>query len=211
MPYTRRTDQSWTASDTAVAGRVVVMPSSQRGYGGAAHWCGEREPGVVPSTTVPVRPRDGTVGGVLARTAWQALTQRPLRFLASSWPWRSLAYLLSGVLLGAGHRRRADRSWLLTGVLLAVVLVGPGVLLLGIAYSGIVVARFERWRLRLVDADPAPNPHRPVARCAGLAADPAARAGDLARARLHRAVHRSALWWIDLAMRRGDAGHPGRR
>jgi DNA-binding NarL/FixJ family response regulator len=43
------------------------------------------------------------------------------------------------------------------------VLVGL-VVLLGIVYSGIVVARFERWRLRLVDADPAPNPHRPVAR-----------------------------------------------
>jgi hypothetical protein len=31
------------------------------------------------------------------RTAWQAIAQSPRRFLASSWPWRSLAYLLAGI------------------------------------------------------------------------------------------------------------------
>jgi len=31
------------------------------------------------------------------RTAWQAIAQPPGRFLASSWPWRSLAYLLCGI------------------------------------------------------------------------------------------------------------------
>ena len=39
-----------------------------------------------------VRLRMGT------HTAWQALRQRPWRFLASPWPWRSLAYLLCGIM-----------------------------------------------------------------------------------------------------------------
>ena len=33
-------------------------------------------------------------------TAWQAMDQRPLRFLLTPWPWRSLAYLLTGAALG---------------------------------------------------------------------------------------------------------------
>jgi signal transduction histidine kinase len=134
---------------------------------------------------------------VIARTAWQALTQRPVSFLASSWPWRSLAYLLSGVVLGA-----ATVSALIflafAGVVLAIVLVGL-VALLGIVYSGIVVARFERWRLRLVDADPAPNPHRPVARWRDW---PLTRLREQATWRElgYTVLNIVGLWWVDLGM-----------
>jgi hypothetical protein len=34
-------------------------------------------------------------------TAWQAMGQRPWRLLASSWPWRSLAYLCCGFMPSA--------------------------------------------------------------------------------------------------------------
>ncbi|BCJ51393.1 histidine kinase [Actinoplanes sp. NBRC 14428] len=110
------------------------------------------------------------------RTAQEALAQRPLTFLRSSWPWRSLAYLLSAIVLEAG----------VLAVILAPVLLGnlngvhpaasvtAGVLLLGLA--GPAVARAERRRLRLVDREPLPAPHRPAP-----AANPAARLRALLR------------------------------
>ncbi|MFM9369936.1 sensor histidine kinase [Streptomyces sp. Da 82-17] len=130
------------------------------------------------------------------RNAWQALAQNPLKLLRTSWPWRSLAYLLSGVAFGA------VTTLVLVGLLIAgfaslVVLVGA-VLLLAVALSGIPVTRFERWRLRLVDLDPVPDPHRPPER-------PGPR-GWL-HTRLHEqatwrelgftAVSLTALWWVD--------------
>ncbi|NUT33767.1 MAG: sensor histidine kinase [Hamadaea sp.] len=93
-----------------------------------------------------------------ARTAWQALAQRPLRFLTSAWPWRSLAYLISGVAVGV-VTGLLMLGLAAAGVLLLLVIVGV-VLLVLLALSGIYVARFERWRLRLVDLDPAEDPHR---------------------------------------------------
>jgi signal transduction histidine kinase len=96
--------------------------------------------------------------GVQARTAWQAMAQRPLGFIVSAWPWRALAYLFSGVLVGMATALTLA-ALATAGVVLLVVLVGV-VVLIGLLLSGIVVARFERWRLRLVDRDPAPNPHR---------------------------------------------------
>jgi signal transduction histidine kinase len=145
------------------------------------------------------------VDGVIARTAWQAMTQRPLRFLASAWPWRALAYLLSGVLLGAATAAVLT-ALVVGGVLLAIVLVGL-VLLLCIVYSGIVVARFERWRLRLVDADPAPDPHRPVARWRDW---PLARLREQATWREfgYTLLSVAGLWWIDLGMLAVTLGVP---
>ena len=149
--------------------------------------------------------RAGTVDGVIVRTAWQAVTQRPLRFLASSWPWRSLAYLLSGVLLGAATVAGL-LALALAGVLLAVLVVGL-FLLLGIVYSGILVARFERWRLRLVDADPAPNPHRPVARWRDW---PLTRLREQATWREfgYTVLSIAGLWWVDLGMLLAVIGTP---
>jgi len=136
---------------------------------------------------------------VTVRTAQEALAQRPLRFLASSWPWRSLAYLLSGVLVGAVTL--AVLSVLVsTGLILALGLVGL-LLFVPIALSGMVVARFERWRLRLVDIEPALDPHRPPQR-------PGHRAWLVTRLREqatwrelgYAVVSALALWWIDLAV-----------
>jgi signal transduction histidine kinase len=96
------------------------------------------------------------------RTAQEALALRPLTFLRSWWPWRSLAYLASGAACGAP----------VLGVLLglfttvrfvtrspALAIVLPLVVL---PLAAIPVARVERWRLRLVDGDPTHDPHRAV-------------------------------------------------
>ncbi|MDI3417488.1 sensor histidine kinase [Streptomyces luteolus] len=130
------------------------------------------------------------------RNAWQALAQNPLKLLRSSWPWRSLAYLLSGVAFGA-VATLVLVSLLIAGFASLIVLVGA-VLLLGVALSGVVVTRFERWRLRLVDLDPVSDPHRAPER-------PGVR-GWL-HTRLHEqatwrelgftAVSLTALWWMD--------------
>ncbi|MEU9746844.1 sensor histidine kinase [Streptomyces niveus] len=87
---------------------------------------------------------------------WQAL--RSPCYLLSSWPWRSAAYLLSGVLVGLATLV----SLLLlavTGGALAVVLIGVPLLLM-FALAGIPLAALERRRLRLVDPVVLPDPHR---------------------------------------------------
>jgi signal transduction histidine kinase len=130
------------------------------------------------------------------RTAWQALGQNPLRVLGSSWPWRSFAYLLSGVVFGAVTSTVLVVA-LLAGLVSLVVLVGA-VILLGVALSGVAVTRFERWRLRLVDLDPVQDPHRPPER-AGLAGWLRTRLREPATWRElgFTAVSVTALWWMD--------------
>jgi signal transduction histidine kinase len=91
------------------------------------------------------------------RTALDALTMRPTRFLRTRWPWRSMLYLVTGAILGS------PLMILLTAydsspALLAVGLAGAVVM----PVCGIPVARLERWRLRLVDDDRLPDPHRPL-------------------------------------------------
>ncbi|WP_431963680.1 sensor histidine kinase [Actinacidiphila sp. bgisy160] len=94
------------------------------------------------------------------RNVWQALSGRG--FLLSAWPWRSLAYLLTGVVAGAvtlvGIVTAAA-----AGAALTVVLVGLPLLVLT-ALAGLPVALLERARLRLVDGDPAPGLHVPPVR-----------------------------------------------
>lgn len=86
----------------------------------------------------------------------------PVRFLASSLPWRCWAYAATGAVIGA---------FLLPAVLLlctlgvALSLVGVGLVLLGaLAVSGIPVGALERHRLRLLGAatEPSPHPELPV-------------------------------------------------
>ena len=79
--------------------------------------------------------------------SWRRLTGSPLRFLASSWPWRSVAYLLTG--------------WLVATVWVAVTLLLLVVPAFGLAllFGGIPLAVVERRRLRLVDPAPARSPH----------------------------------------------------
>lgn len=91
-------------------------------------------------------------------TAWQAMDQNPLRFLVSAWPWRSLLYLITGVLVGAATLL-AGALLTASALLLLVVVVGLA-LFVALVLGGVAVARLERWRLRLVDLDETPDPHR---------------------------------------------------
>ncbi|MDQ0749817.1 signal transduction histidine kinase [Streptomyces africanus] len=89
------------------------------------------------------------------RNVWQAMS-RP-GYLLRAWPWRSAAYLLTGAVTGAVVLVGIVVSVAAGGVL-ALALVGLP-LLLGTALAGIPVAALERFRLRLVDAEPASDPH----------------------------------------------------
>ncbi|MFE4665810.1 sensor histidine kinase [Streptomyces sp. NPDC056716] len=92
------------------------------------------------------------------RNVWQAMSGPG--FVTSWWPWRSAAYLLTGALAGL-VALAAMATAVTVGGLLAIVLVGLPLLVLT-ALAGLPVARLERHRLRLVDQDPARNPHQPV-------------------------------------------------
>ncbi|MEV8631136.1 sensor domain-containing protein [Streptosporangium sp. NPDC051023] len=87
---------------------------------------------------------------------WRALTRWDLA--RTSWPWRSLAYLITGVLFGEVVLV-VFLATLFMGTVLATVLVGVP-LLLALGFSGIPVAAVERRRLRIIDPDPAVTPHR---------------------------------------------------
>jgi len=83
---------------------------------------------------------------------------RPTRFLVSGWPLRSLIYLTGGALIGFATIV-ATLFLLAAGVVLSVVVVGVAGYLATVL-SGVAVGRLERWRMRLVDLDELPNPHR---------------------------------------------------
>ncbi|MGP4020116.1 sensor histidine kinase [Saccharopolyspora sp. 5N708] len=110
-------------------------------------------------------------------TPLESLRQR--RFLLSTWPWRSLGYLLgtppvvavaafpcllwtSVVLAAADPGSASPARMLVAGA------VGCGLLAAGAPLLAIPLARIERWRLRLVDTRPIGCPaigcdHRPSA------------------------------------------------
>ncbi|WP_433348779.1 sensor histidine kinase [Microtetraspora malaysiensis] len=88
--------------------------------------------------------------------AWRALVRWDL--LRTAWPWRSVAYLVTGVLLGEVVLV-AFLFALFVSTLLALLLVGIP-LLLTLGFSGIPVAALERRRLRIIDPEPADTPHR---------------------------------------------------
>ncbi|MFF3784180.1 sensor histidine kinase [Streptomyces sp. NPDC001933] len=130
-------------------------------------------------------------------TAWQAMAQRPMSFLTSSWPWRSLAYLGSGVLFGTAAVA-IFAAGLAVGVALLVVLIGIAPLV-GLVLASTVVATAERHRLRLVDLDRLPDPHRrPDAR--GTKAWVATRLKEQVtwRELMFTLISTAALWWLDL-------------
>ncbi|MGW3648258.1 sensor histidine kinase [Streptomyces sp. NPDC000878] len=90
------------------------------------------------------------------KNVWQAMV-RP-GFLVSWWPWRAVAHLVSGAVAGSFVFVLVVLM-VVAGSVLAVVLVGLP-LLVALALSGIPVARVERLRLRIVDAEAVPDPHR---------------------------------------------------
>ncbi|MEU7281893.1 sensor domain-containing protein [Streptomyces sp. NPDC045431] len=79
-------------------------------------------------------------------------------FLLSAWPWRSVAYLVTGSVTGVVALVVVLTVAVLGGAL-AILLVGLP-LLVAVALAGIPVAWVERRRLRLVDVDPAADEHR---------------------------------------------------
>ncbi|MET0496404.1 MAG: sensor domain-containing protein [Actinoplanes sp.] len=97
-----------------------------------------------------------------ARNALDALSLRPTVFLRSAWPWRSLLYLTGGALLGL-TTFLAVIGLALAGLVLAIVLIGVAGFV-AVVLSGVAVGRLERHRMRLVDSDPLPDPHRPPPR-----------------------------------------------
>lgn len=125
------------------------------------------------------------------------MAQRPLSFLTSSWPWRSVAYLATGVVFGAAAVA-VFVTGLVVGLLFLVVLVGVAPLV-GVVLSSITVATVERWRMRLVDLDALPNPHR-APDGSGPRAWVSTRLTEQVtwRELLFTLVSASALWWLDL-------------
>jgi signal transduction histidine kinase len=93
------------------------------------------------------------------QTAWQAIAQRPWRFLASSWPWRSLAYLLAGIAPSATVAAGVITLIALPSSRLAPLVLPP--VFVALLLSGLLVARYERWRLRLVETGPVAAYRRP--------------------------------------------------
>lgn len=91
-----------------------------------------------------------------SRNVWRAMSGPG--FLLSSWPWRSAGYLLAGAVTGAVALVLIAAT-AAAGAVLTVVLVGIPLLVLA-ALAGIPVAWVERHRMRLIDADPAADPHR---------------------------------------------------
>ncbi|MFF5280138.1 sensor histidine kinase [Streptomyces sp. NPDC013171] len=132
------------------------------------------------------------------RTPWQALVRS--RYPRSSWPWRSAGYLAGGAVVGA----LACAVLVVLG-LFSLVLVGLPLLLL----SGLVLGRVERLRLRLVDLDPAPDPHR-VPTAPGLAAWLRTRAGEQAtwRELAYALLLATVLWPLDLLVLAVGVGLP---
>lgn len=125
------------------------------------------------------------------------MAQRPLSFLTSSWPWRSLAYLSGGVLVGAAAMV-VFALGLAAGLVLLVVLIGVAPLV-GLVLASTVVATVERRRLRLVDHDHLTDPHRP-ADAPGLRGWVATRLKEQVtwRELVFTLLSAAALWWLDL-------------
>ncbi|NUW44415.1 sensor histidine kinase [Nonomuraea rhodomycinica] len=128
---------------------------------------------------------------MLVRTALEALAQRPIPFLRSAWPWRSLAYLLAGAVPGLP----------VLGVVAAVAVTSsPAVLAAGVAVAALITpmaGRYERWRLRLVDGVPLP------------AGDTASRGRrEEGRVVALGGLALLVLWWMDLVMAAFGAAGP---
>jgi len=89
--------------------------------------------------------------------AWSAVRDRPLRFLRSAWPWRSLLYVVTTVPAGI---LALTVLFVVVGVGLLTAVVVVGVLILvQVPLVARVIAVGERWRLGLVQ----PRPRTPRA------------------------------------------------
>ncbi|WP_433169518.1 sensor histidine kinase [Kribbella sp. CA-247076] len=91
-------------------------------------------------------------------TTWSAMASP--RFLVSSWPWRSYAYLLTSVPVGvvsiAVLFGFAGASAVLSPILIGILLITMFPLI------GVVIGRLERWRARLVLVGGIDSPHAAI-------------------------------------------------
>ncbi|WP_307848626.1 sensor histidine kinase [Microbispora oryzae] len=131
---------------------------------------------------------------VRPRLVRRAVLRRDL--LATSLPWRALAYLLSGAAVGAVALALL-LVMLVGGAVLTLVLVGIPVLA-AMALIGLPFAAVERRRLRLIDPEPAASPHRVPP--PGLRAWIRARLGEQAtwRALAYTVLMAAVLWPVEL-------------
>ncbi|MFB7939875.1 sensor domain-containing protein [Streptomyces sp. NPDC056049] len=129
-----------------------------------------------------------------------ALLRRPPRYPFGAWPWRSAAYLATGVAGGV-----LACAALLVLLLASLLLVGIPLLLLG----GVALGGVERLRLRLVDRVPAPDPHR-VPAAPGLGAWARTRAGERAtwRELAYGLLLATVLWILDALVLAVTVGAP---
>ncbi|WP_433023084.1 sensor histidine kinase [Kribbella sp. CA-294648] len=91
-------------------------------------------------------------------TAWAALRSR--RYLVSSWPWRSYAYLLSSVPVGLLTITLLVGAAALCAVL-SPILVGI-LLMAAFPLIGVAIGVVERWRVRLMIPAGVPSPHAAI-------------------------------------------------
>jgi signal transduction histidine kinase len=126
---------------------------------------------------------------------WSALGGNPVRFLLSSWPWRSLAYLASGAVVGV-LTLLGFFALVGVGVLTAVVVVGfvllGAVPLLGVAVGGVERRRLELMRV-VVPAPARTTPGAPLRERIREARREPASWRELGYAVLLALV----LWWVD--------------
>jgi signal transduction histidine kinase len=95
-----------------------------------------------------------------AETAWRALADRPWCFLASSWPWRSFAYVVTTSLVAMAVLVLLVGS-VIAGILLSPIWIGI-VVLYSLPILGVGVGRVERWRLRVMAGPALASPHPPL-------------------------------------------------
>ena len=82
----------------------------------------------------------------MATSVWRAMAGSPVRFVVSRWPWRSLAYVVTSVVV-------ISVAWLAV----LPLLLFPPVLVL----AGVPVGVLERYRLGLMEPVAVPDPHAP--------------------------------------------------
>jgi signal transduction histidine kinase len=137
-----------------------------------------------------------------APDAWTALRGKPWRFLASAWPWRSVAYLVTSVPLGVLVVAVLGTG-LVLGVLTLVVVVGLAVLA-GLPVLIGVLGEVERRRLALVQRPPAPRTLSPPPTPTSMSPWERFRIGrrlPMSWSEAGYAVLLGAvLWWVDFAV-----------
>lgn len=83
----------------------------------------------------------------MATSVWRAMAGNPVRFVRSRWPWRSLAYVVTSLVV-------VSVGWLAV----VLLLLFPPLLLL----VGIPIGALERRRLGFMEPTAVPDPHAPA-------------------------------------------------